>query len=254
MGKRQIFPFIGLIGAFLLAACGGPPAPPSGPATLLGTVVDATSAEPVEGARVCVAGGHCTLSDADGGYRLVGLPKGRVEIRVEKSGYQAETRAMTLVAGENRADFALSPELAEGGWRVVLTWNAKPEDLDARLWTPDGTEVYFENKGNCEARPWACLDVDDSDGEGPETITLTRLEGGEGVYSYAVVWYRGEGSWASSGAVVRVYDENGRVASFSAPRNDQEPAASSKIVWYVFDLDAQGHLTPINRLQATLPR
>ena len=54
--------------------------------------------------------------------------------------------------------------------RVILTWAEKPPDLDMHLFICDrGCEVYY-GKRNCEN---VNLDVDDTNGNGPETITLT---------------------------------------------------------------------------------
>ncbi|MDD4370176.1 MAG: hypothetical protein PHD56_03725 [Anaerostipes sp.] len=60
---------------------------------------------------------------------------------------------------------------------VVLSWNDKPADLDSHLFTPrksSGNEVkdchiWFGRKDDSSKNS---LDVDDTDGYGPETITI----------------------------------------------------------------------------------
>ncbi len=117
----------------------------------------------------------------------------------------------------------------------MLSWGQDPSDLDSHLWVPQGTgfyEVYFGDEGTCDADPWACLDVDDTDSYGPETITITQMQGG--TYSYAVHWYSGTGSWAGSDAVVKVYDASGLLKTYYAP---SDTTFGEDSWWYVFDLD-----------------
>ena len=66
----------------------------------------------------------------------------------------------------------------------MLTWGARPRDLDANLWLPGGTRVSFATRGSTTRFPWAQLGADDQGGFGPETITVTRLL--PGTYTYAV--------------------------------------------------------------------
>jgi uncharacterized protein YfaP (DUF2135 family) len=59
------------------------------------------------------------------------------------------------------------------------------------------------------------LNVDDTDGYGPETITIRRLV--EGTYVYAVKHYSGDGNLAHSGAQVEVFSPAERVRRFTNP-------------------------------------
>ena len=53
--------------------------------------------------------------------------------------------------------------------RVILTWAEQPPDLDMHLFICNkGCEVFWHSK-NCEN---VNLDVDDTTGNGPETMTL----------------------------------------------------------------------------------
>ncbi|WP_457627977.1 carboxypeptidase-like regulatory domain-containing protein [Oceanithermus sp.] len=222
-------------------------------ATLSGTVVDATTGEGISGAQAClVATGECALTDVEGAFTLSGLPEGSQTIEVSATGYTTLRQSVSLVNGETtEATFMLNPSLAQGEYRVVLSWGSNPEDLDSHLWVPlaDGTyyEVYFGDEGTCSSDPWACLDVDDTDGYGPETITIAQMQGG--VYSYAVHWYSGTGTWAGSEAVVRLYDADGLVREFSAP-NDSTYGEDSW--WYVFDFE-NGVVTSKDLLSTTPP-
>ncbi|WP_457630662.1 YfaP family protein [Oceanithermus sp.] len=138
---------------------------------------------------------------------------------------------------------------------IELSWGSSPEDLDSHLWVPDGSgshyEVYYDQMGDKDNFPYAELDRDDTDGEGPERIEITRLQ--NGTYSYAVEWFAGEGSWADSRATVNVYDGDRLVASFNAPADRNEPDASGKEWWYVFDIDGNTGVITVKNLLSTDP-
>ncbi|WP_287416707.1 carboxypeptidase regulatory-like domain-containing protein [Oceanithermus sp.] len=242
-----------------LSACGGV-AVPRGDATLNGTVVDATTGLPVQGAKACfVYNGNvsqlCDNTDANGEFVLQLLPAGDHAVQVHKGGFTVARESVSLTDGAaTTVRIALNPGLSSGELRIVLSWNADPRDLDSHLWIPQGSgydEVYYRSKGNCDAAPYACLDVDDTSGYGPETITVARPQ--TGVYSYAVHWYAGTGSWAASGGTVHVYDASGLIATYTAPANAGEPGAGGLVWWYVFDMDG-GALLPKNTLSSNPPQ
>ncbi len=73
----------------------------------------------------------------------------------------------------------------------MLTWGSEPEDLDAHLTGPNASDdgrfhVYWPNgsRGSTDVAPFSKLDLDDTSGAGPETITIGQLN--SGVYRYSV--------------------------------------------------------------------
>ena len=50
--------------------------------------------------------------------------------------------------------------------RIVLSWSATPSDLDTYLTGPGigGRFGFITSRGSCTATPFACLDVDDTNG------------------------------------------------------------------------------------------
>ena len=84
-------------------------------ATLVGHVVDAQTRQALPNAAVLVAGTLLQArTDAHGDYRIDGVAPGRYELRVLIIGYQSETRAERVAAGDTaRADFALQHALIE---------------------------------------------------------------------------------------------------------------------------------------------
>ncbi len=238
MRTKSLFVVALLMLLGLLASCGGP----LGDATLSGSVVDAVSNAPVQGAEIClVADGAatnlCAFSNELGEFTLSGLPEGRQTIQVSADGYTTLQQDVDLTSGATTSVvFALNPQLSAGEYRIVLSWGSEPADLDAHLWVPVSSdayyEVYFDDQGSCTAEPWACLDADDTDGYGPETITVAQEL--SGTYSFAVHWYSGTGSWAGSDAVVKVYDASGLLKTYYAP---SDTTFGEDSWWYVFDLD-----------------
>ncbi len=105
----------------------------------------------------------------------------------------------------------LSPELtSSNAVRVVLSWNETPTDLDAHLRTPtignDSYHIFWNNTGSETEPPYAVLDVDETEGFGPETITIHDPQAG--TYNYWVHNWSEDALLAGSGAVVEVYDSS----------------------------------------------
>ena len=186
-------------------------------------------------------GGRTTSSDASGHYLLSGLPTGGTQITASATGFIADTATVSIPAtGNANQVFALSQTLAVGQTRIVLTWGSTPRDLDSHLFTPGGAEVYFGSRGSQAGSPYAALDVDDTDGSGPETITITRLSAG--TYAYSVYNYSNEAALSASGARVQVYQGDSSVGSYTVP-------GGSGRWWNVFTMDGStGVITPVNHI------
>ena len=142
----------------------------------------------------------------------------------------------------------LSPVLADGEVRIVLDWGAYPNDLDAHLFTPyDGKEsedAYHIWYGQQEDPYGNNLDVDDTDGFGPETMTIRNLE--NGCYKYYVADFTNCSNddptsyeMSESGAQVNVYTSEGEVQTFYVPAN------RSGVIWEVFEI-RNGRINRIN--------
>jgi uncharacterized protein YfaP (DUF2135 family) len=183
-------------------------------ATLVGEVQNAVNKEPVPDAEVRIVGHKLQArTNADGWFRLEGAPSGVVPIEVSAPGFTAERFDWELEpGGEPAIRVVLSPGLEEGQIRVVLTWGEEPADLDAHLQgpLPDGEQfhIYFHERGDLRSREFVRLDVDDRDGQGPETITVLGVL--PGTYHYFVHDYtnrnRPDGTaLAASGGEVKVY-------------------------------------------------
>lgn len=142
--------------------------------------------------------------------------------------------------------YAMSPVMKNlDGMRIVLNWGAQPADLDSHIAFPKG-HIYFERpQGRAGAD--ANLDVDDTDGNGPETITIDRKHAGE-AYVYAVHDFTNVNRPESLGlsrsrAKVLVYIGQSLVRSYYVP------TSVAGNLWTVFRITAEGEFQDINTIK-----
>ena len=92
--------WLALAAAVVLAAAAAPSTAQAQTGVVTGQVVDAQTLAPLGNVQVMVVGTSVgTLTDADGNYRLSGVPAGEVQIRAESIGYGSSTQTVTVPAG-----------------------------------------------------------------------------------------------------------------------------------------------------------
>lgn len=86
-----------------------------------GVVTDATSARPLEGARVSLAGtGIGGLTDSDGRFLIAGVPPGAYTLRIVNNGYRTLEREVSVTAGSTEvADIRLAVSAIDPDQRVA---------------------------------------------------------------------------------------------------------------------------------------
>lgn len=203
------------------------------------TVVDAQNNNPLEYQL------DGKPSDSNGKIK-VNLPAGTHTINFNIQGYIPEEKTITVGPGlDNKATIALSKEMPEGTYRIVLTWGDKPSDLDSHMFSlgTDGSigEVYYKNK----TYGLMTLDVDDRSSYGPETVTIEEI-GQIRKFAYIINNYsHGSDSsgddLARSGATVIVYKGNKMLKKYHVPNGQGG-------VWEVFTMDNAGIITDINTI------
>lgn len=212
---------------------------------LSGFVIDAITGDGVADAELEFVGQNDPshkekIESGNKGAFSVELDPDTYEVTIVANGYVVEKFEFEMKEDRNYSgeQFVISPELAAGSARIVLEWGAEPQDLDSYLIGESDNSgsvfVSYFNKVNEAAE----LDVDDTNGYGPETITLYDLEG---VYRYTVVDYRLTYTLQEQGATVKVYlpgkaPEVITIASGAGVEN----------IWEVFELD-HGKLNILNR-------
>ncbi|GAA0747510.1 tetratricopeptide repeat protein [Ideonella azotifigens] len=139
--------------------------------------------------------------------------------------------------------YAISPVMNNlDGMRIVLNWGAEPRDLDSHVVYP-GNHVYFSHMRGTDAM----LDVDNTQGFGPETITLSRKHVGER-YVYAVHNFSDRTDPQSarlsmSGAKVFVYVGQTLVKTYYVP-----PQRVGNL-WSVFAVTEAGEFQDLNTIK-----
>ncbi len=217
---------------------------------LAGVVIDAVTGEGVPDARLSFAAqedsrnSDAVLAGGNGEFS-VELEPDIYTITITCDGYLEESFEFEMEEGRNYSgeQFTISPALAEGTARIVLEWGAQPQDLDSYLIgeSDSGGDVfvgYYDKVASSGGETLAELDVDDTNGYGPETITLYDLNG---VYKYTVVDYRGTSTLQQYGATVKVYLPGQAPVTISV-----EPGTGIDNYWEVFELD-HGQLNIWNR-------
>lgn len=181
---------------------------------------------------------------------VIGLQSGNYTLTASKEGYSDTSYNIIVYPGSTDDNPAInetmSPEMSDGFYRIVLTWGTDPRDLDSHLVAKTSDDsivhVYFGDKNPDPY--YVNLDVDDTDSEGPETITITNFDGLRDI-RYAVHDYTNRSKESSnalsySGAVVRIYKGNQLLRTFNVP------TGYDGTEWDVFTLKADGTIESIN--------
>ncbi|MBN1893530.1 PEGA domain-containing protein [bacterium] len=108
------------------------------------------------------------------------------EVSVTANGFDV---VLSISSGENRIHLRATGENGNTGLsdevlvygdftgpdvEITLTWNSPTSDLDLHVWNPDGEESYYGRKAISDGS----LDIDDTQGFGPETFTaVTAIPG-----------------------------------------------------------------------------
>jgi len=194
------------------------------------------------------------VSEADGSYKITGLPAGFYTITASKEGYIPQARALSIYEDSEDIHFPLLPTagIGSGDYKIVLTWGDRPYDLDSHLVGRNNNGYYggpyhlFFGQMRISG---AELDVDDVWSFGPETITVTNLRQLGGftylVHNYSGEWY-GDTSLVESNAVVNLFQGGRLIRRFNVPST-----LDNEFVWPVFSIDARGRL--YDHTDATLP-
>lgn len=211
--------------------------------TVSGTVLDAETSNPVSGAEVTLTdsagNSYTTVTDDSGNYSVTGSVVDQGTVTIEQEG--SITSSFLVPAGEdtNGGVTAISEVLEETDMRIVVTWGESPRDMDNHLWlydTENGNEldhIYYRDmshdlgEGNVVQQ-----DVDDTNGNGPETITIPNYQDADMHYSVHNYTSR---SWDVDGVEdvqVQVFVGDTLVETFSPDLADN-PSGDH---WHVFDI------------------
>jgi len=132
-----------------------------------------------------------------------------------------------------------------------LTWNTNYSDVDFHLLPPNSTisdlwtnkDCYYANKSTS----WgAYLDVDNTNGYGPEHITIPNTPA-PGIYTLYVHYYGAYGA-GTTNAFVAVSANNGDIAKFGPYKLEKDGGIRAGDVWAVCTIEyPSGIITPLNQ-------
>ncbi len=95
-------------------------------------------------------------------------------LKASKDGYMALSQKVRAEVGTfSTTRFLLSKEIPLTSARVVLSWGEYPKDLDLHI---KSSEFHISYRNKAVADRFATLDRDSTQGFGPETITLAKLD------------------------------------------------------------------------------
>jgi hypothetical protein len=203
---------------------------------------DALTGDPVEGANIMFETIGTFTSDSAGRVMFPRQPDGLLKAIFKKKGYisaivDIDVAAETIL----RNRYFVSPVMNIEQFRVVLTWDQQPEDLDAHFIKDNSYHISYRNTRVLNDGSGQ-LDRDDMDGFGPETITVEQLNAESG-YVFFVKNYSAEINpsappLSSSKATVWVFGNNKLLNTFYIPTNH------TGNTWQVFKIE-QGQVVPL---------
>lgn len=216
-------------------------------------VISATTAEGVGNATVQVlevATGiilYNGSTTSDGNFTF-NASAGIYALQVICDGYVIESFEIEVyTTGEYSVDtIVISPELAVGEMRIVLEWGDHPRDLDSYYLDATGNVgvAYYSRQYYNGDQLVAELDVDDTDGYGPETITVYDPSQ---TFTYCVHDYTQTGDMFSRGDItVKVYIAGSSEPMVFTPTIDE---TNESTVWTVFTCE-NGEIQFINQSSA----
>ncbi|MDP2303398.1 MAG: carboxypeptidase regulatory-like domain-containing protein [Ignavibacteria bacterium] len=218
-------------------------------ASITGIISNATNNNPISGATVKLMQGSTTLNTqttgTTGTYTMTALAAGNYTMEVSSAGFITDTRAITLSASQSMTqNFSMAPSSGNVQYRIVLTWGQTPTDLDAHLYK--GTyHIYYSSRGSETSAPFTILDVDETDGYGPETITIYNLSSDS--CKFYVHNYSETPDIKQSLANVKLYSGSTLLRTYTVPQT------GTGDWWYVFDISPTGVITDRNFITPTSP-
>lgn len=130
------------------------------------------------------------------------LTQGRNDIRVVLEDENGNTVG-------NSGTYTVNADIPARDLTVTLTWDTDRTDVDMHVWSPSGEHAYYSNKRISDG----FLDVDDTDGYGPEVFTAENASAGNWVVK--IRYYSNHGVTAPSTATVKISKYEGAAQTYT---------------------------------------
>jgi len=214
-------------------------------------IFNALDGKPIAGGVVWIEKVGEFVTDEEGKARFPIPPEdGFYNVIFKKEGFIETHFNIEITAGTMFFDrISISPALTAGAVRVVLDWSAEPRDLDAHLVKIGNYHISYRDKRVSDDKT-VQLDRDDTDGYGPETITINKIDS-KGEYVFFVHDFTNQNkanstALSKSKACIRVYYAGQLLYNWRVPLK------TKGFCWEVFRIQ-QGNIVPVNQIRATLP-
>lgn len=212
---------------------------------------NAVNGKPIIGGNVTIGSVGEYVTDDEG--KVVFPPPdqdGVLSTVIRADGYIPTEVPVEIMAGTiffNR--ISVSPMLDIKFVRIVVDWEKEPRDLDAHF-VKTGSNGYHISFRNMKvlADGTGMLDIDATQGYGPETITVKEVST-KSVYEYYLHDYSNQKNKNSTGlsdskAVVKVYGDGKLLKVLQVPRKKEGT------VWNVFRIE-QGQVREVGQFGST---
>jgi len=214
--------------------------------TIRGRVKNARNGRLLSGVKVSIAGTSISATTSFGFFTLRGVPAGAAKLVYEKSTYIKVEDTLTITGDINSggvADKAMSPSMASDQWRAVVKWGRTPTDLDTYAkW--GWSKVYWGGTRQSANGITGKLEVDKTNGYGPETLYLTgvgRCHGGSSQcdIKYLINDYTQSASMLGKGETeVTLYTGTSVAGTFKI-KDCSRSVTSDGNWWHVFTIDGK---------------
>ncbi len=194
-------------------------------------------------------------TDTEGKLSYSGISSGYYTVVMTKTDFTEARFNVTLNEGDDNTDcgYLSRMNLAEGEYRVVLTWGVYPTDLDSHIYGKKSSStihVYYANKEESLNGNTINLDRDDVTSYGPETITF-KVDDTDTSYEYFIHWYSYASTydWSRTEAKIDLYKSNEHIGTYTVPPAPDTNSGSYRY-WRVFKIE-NGTLETLNSYTST---
>lgn len=207
---------------------------------------DAENDQPVNNATIKIADLGTFTTNVEGLVRFPVQADGKYYFSFSKEGYIPADFTFEVVAGMIYFNnFSVSQIMDMGQIRIVLNWSNSPKDLDLHLEKVGNYHISYHHKRVADDGS-AKLDRDDTDGKGPETITITDVDE-NATYNCYIHDFSNRNNpnskkLSKSKARITVYNNNQLEFILDVPTNKEEGTR-----WDAFQLE-KGVFKKLNRI------
>jgi len=178
-------------------------------------------------------------------FTIDNIEAGQIKLMYSREGFISAEQTIEIlgdVTSGGLADISMSPEMGSKEWRAVLKWGSYPEDLDSYASWATNT-VSWDNpyaQSGYETK----LEVDDTDGYGPETVHFSNVGTCDGgAYKcdikYMINDYADTGNmFEDSEAVVDLYHGDVKAGSWNI-KDCKDSLDEDGYWWHVFTINGK---------------